>query len=111
MCKKLLFAVGIALTILAACQKENGTEDPTEQSVVEEERPTEDAFSIKTDIETKVYGNVSDKDVFGKSFTARLTNRVAAFDDNTTKLCVITGDAITANHLPQRIIWRYTAAT
>ena len=94
----LLAAVLMIVASLAACQKSNQVNSDA-QSSIEEELPTEDSMSIKTDIEAKVYGTASDKDLFGKCLVSRLSNRVAAFDDKTTKMCVVIGEAITTNQL------------
>lgn len=82
--------------MLSFCTKDDTPKDGT--NYVEYTEPSdEEREPVTTSVETKVYGELSDAIEFESGLAKRLNNRVASFNENSTKLCVITDKAISSN--------------
>lgn len=82
-----------AVLILSGCDKG----DIDDREVAEPLQSTEDAMSVTTDIETKLYVPFSGE--MASHLVARIRNNVAVFNESTTKACIIGDDAIKNNLL------------
>ena len=87
-----LAVIGLMAGMVASCEKESGeNEISTEEK---QEIPTEDQVTVTTDTETKIYG--SESDGFGGSLIRRFKNVTTTFNENTTKVCIVTDGAMKA---------------
>ena len=91
----LCLATGI---IFASCEDNNELSETSDAVGVEmPERPIEDAMLVTTDFETKMYGMISEG--FPSRLAARIKNPTPVYNDSTTRVCIVSDDAIKKNEL------------
>lgn len=99
--KKIFYLSVICLVsgfMLVSCSKEASMDDSEVENAVEKpENPTEDALSVTTGLETKTYGTFNGG--LARRLVARLENPVPQFNKQTTKVCIVSDDAIRDNLL------------
>lgn len=99
--KKIFYLSVICLVsgfMLVSCSKGATIDDSEVENAVEmPENPTEDALSVTTDLETKTYGSFYSG--FASRLVARIKNPIAQFNVETTKVCIVSDNAIRENLL------------